>query len=285
MVPRDVIADIPGEVLGDDWLGVNRELNTVVLHRTNVLCQYGTEVRTYRDGHRVQQVGGLTIVAIEAGRDAVVEETEVETCVPCSRCLPFQVWVVGIRTHGVVVCATEGVLGIRVTDDIERGVAEVATDILLTSLTPAEAELELIPPCEILHELLFVDLPGQCHRGEVAPVVVLRELRGTIGTERCRQHVAVEQRVVQTTEVRNQRVVSSPLLLTADAGLEGLAIVGVSTLSLIETVTVVVAFLGTGHDVDEVSVELLLILGVCVGGDAVLVVACQTVPAIVVVGV
>ena len=78
---------------------------------------------------------------------------------------------------------------------------------------------------------------------------------------------------------------SSPLLLTADAGLEGLAIVGVSTLSLIETVTVVVAFLGTGHDVDEVSVELLLILGVCVGGDAVLVVACQTVPAIVVVGV
>ena len=116
-------------------------------------------------------------------------------------------------------------------------------------------------------------------------MVVLRELRGTIGTERSRQHVAVEQRVVQTTEVRYQCVVGSPLLLAADTGVESLAGIGVGTLSLIETVTVVVAFLGTGHDVDEVSVELLLILGVCVGGDAVLVVACQTVPAVVVVGV
>ena len=169
VVPAYIVADIPCKVLGDDGLGIDRELNTVVLQRTHILPKLRSEVGTGRNNHALQQVFGLTVVTINTGSDAVVEESEVETGVIGCGLLPCQIRVVRLRTQGadkslIVVALTELVHSVLITDDVEGHVVEVGdvtTCLLLTSDTVRETKLEVVPPGHVLEELLGRDAPHE----------------------------------------------------------------------------------------------------------------------------
>ena len=97
LVVGEVVADAPIPVLGADGLPVNRHLNTLVLHRTDVRPNTVVEVGTCGSITFVEQVGGLAVVQVDATRDALVEESPVETDVGRRGGLPLQVRVISLR--------------------------------------------------------------------------------------------------------------------------------------------------------------------------------------------
>ena len=74
-----------------------------------------------------------------------------------------------------------------------------------------------------------------------------------------------------------------PLLLTTDAWIICFACIWICALSLIESMTMVVAFLCTSHDINEMSIYLLLILSICICSDTILVITSQAIPTIIVI--
>ena len=113
----------------------------------------------------------------------------------------------------------------------------------------------------------------------------------TIGTERSGERILFSQGVVQTTEVRDDGVVSSPSLLVANGSvvccwrseLLVAGVVPVETLSSVPSAAVVVALLGTTHDIEVVDTPYVSVLSVGVAGHTIFIGTCNTVPAIVVV--
>ena len=93
-VPCDVVVNSPSEVLCYYRASVDREFDTLVFERTDVLVEHVDSRRTNGDWHVAQEVFCLADVVVEACSDAVVEETEVETGVPGCSFLPFEVGVI-----------------------------------------------------------------------------------------------------------------------------------------------------------------------------------------------
>ncbi|CUP86930.1 Uncharacterised protein [Segatella copri] len=80
-------------------------------------------------------------------------------------------------------------------------------DTVVTGCSIRETEFQVRQPvlC-IYHPRLLCDTPTQCGSREVAPTVVLHELRRTIGTHSECQQIAVCIRVVQTAEERKSTI-------------------------------------------------------------------------------
>ena len=294
VVPRNVVLEVPGEVLRHDGLHVETELNAIVLQRTDVLGHDAGRSRSHGDDDGVQQVGGLAVVTVQIPHEASVLGREVQTGVVGRRGLPLQTGIVGRRTGRIVVLAAEGVHGIVVTDGVHRLVGEVGADALLTGLSPSEAQFQVVEPRGLLHELLTADAPGKSRGGEVTEACggTLGEARRTVGTEGDGEEVALEQRVVDATEVGHQTVVCGPCLLGAYTLVVSLGrgqevtvrVVALPALSGVPAFAVVAAFLGTGHDAEVVYlVPHVAVLGVGVGRGRPLHVVGLAVPAVVVV--
>ena len=102
LVVREVETEIPLEVVFVNCHCIERKLNTLVGKRTYVADYFVTEVGKCSHRNGVQQVIRLTEVVIDRTRNAVVQETEVNTCVVGSGPLPNKVGVKCIRTEGIV---------------------------------------------------------------------------------------------------------------------------------------------------------------------------------------
>ena len=94
-----------------------------------------------------------------------MEELEVETGIVGCGGLPLQVLVVGIRTvkQTRVVDTEDGIASVDVVVvHIIRGkIVVVANAVLLTSLTPAKAELDLVNPIDVAQWCLLIDFPTE----------------------------------------------------------------------------------------------------------------------------
>lgn len=76
----------------------------------------------------------------------------------------------------------------------------VGAEVLHTGAAYARAELEVVDEGEVTHEVLVVDAPSDCTRGEETVAVVGSEhRRAVVAAGECEQ-VAVEQTVVDAGE-------------------------------------------------------------------------------------
>ena len=81
------------------------------------------------------------------------------------------------------------------------------TKLLLTSNTVTETEFQIVNPVNILHKVLFLDLPGEGAGGEYTPVKIVGETGRTVCTYRYCEQVAIISVIVGTAEERNQCIV------------------------------------------------------------------------------
>ena len=66
---------------------------------------------------------------------------------------------------------------------VQYGVAGIVANAVVTQNTPSQAQLTVAEPLERLHEGLVEEAPSYGCRGEIAPALVLVELRRGVGTE------------------------------------------------------------------------------------------------------
>ena len=198
LVISKVVVNLPEPVLGLDGLDADGGFDTGILQRTDVLPCLVAECRHGHGGRIVQQVGGLAVVPVDAGRQTLVEEAQIKTYIISGGGLPLQVGceVVGTVEHAGARDGIETVGACRHRVGGNPGV--VVVHVLLSGLTPAEAELQVAQGVDILEEVLVLDSPGQCHRGEQRPVVL--EAAGAVVADGGCQVVLFVEDVVHTSE-------------------------------------------------------------------------------------
>ena len=188
LVPGDVEVGCPCEVTCHDRTSVDVELDTGVLKVTDVGVHCIGQVRSCGNGGPGQQVLGLALVDLKVTCDAVVEESEVDTEVPCGCFLPLDVGVVTVRLDNIDESALSvgddvGIgsgVGSRVTVVtycIDRHAGEeVVAYILLTGDTPAGTDLKVAEHAACGFHEGFVDYtPCKRNRRECTPAMILGE--------------------------------------------------------------------------------------------------------------
>ena len=196
---------------------IDGKFNTGVLEGTYVDSLVVTKAYTRSNAHGGNQVLGLAIVPVNGTVDASVEEAPVESDIPSGGGFPLQVLVIHFRAIGVVIHVTKWILCILVGNHIATQIIEVVTNVLLSCDTPTKTEFQFVECIDILQEALFVDFPCQAQGWECAPLMTVGKATGTIPTHGVGEEVAIEQTVVQTTEVAHQRVGIDMFFLTAES--------------------------------------------------------------------
>ena len=213
MVVGEVARDFPHPVLGDNRTCGEHDFNTFVHQSTDIAGDLVREVGTASHECGVNQVGGLAVVSVYATREAVLEETEVQSGIIGCRGFPLEVFIVGIRAiHQTISSHTHnGITAVLIStvDVVGVEVVVVSDAVLLTSLTPSQTELQLVEPSGILQELLFADEPAESCRREESPVLL--EAAGTVVTHCSSEHITVHERVVRTTIEADKVVLLLPL--------------------------------------------------------------------------
>ena len=115
------------------------------------------------------------MVEVEATSQAVADEAEVETGVPCGGCFPLQVFVVSVR-NVLVSLAECGIERLCACGLLVGSEVSIVTDtFLLAGHTPTQTELHLGDSLHVFQESLLVDFPTESYRWEVTPLVTLVE--------------------------------------------------------------------------------------------------------------
>ena len=144
LVVGEVHANLPTQVLLLNGNDIHGNLNTLVLHITNILQQIVGQVGTGSNGHLVEQIVGFTLIDIYATVDAVFQETEVKTYIVSCCLLPLNLCSISFRcdrndcavAKPIVRTSLVGVVG---------GNRRIVTliDVLLTGDTPSETEFQV----------------------------------------------------------------------------------------------------------------------------------------------
>ena len=129
---------------------------------------------------------------------------------------------------------------------IESQIAVVAQSALVAGLTPAAAQLEVVDPGDVLHELLVRDAPGGGERGEVAPAMAGCQSGAAISTQVGGHHVGVVPVVLQTAEEGENGPVGSRGARAAPADLVGSIQGAEEVIGIVTRVDVVLAPLALG---------------------------------------
>ena len=266
-VVSEVVIQRPVPVFRANDLPTDSGLNTHVAQRANVLPSLVAVCGKGFCRSKVEQVLSFTIVPVNATREALVKQTPVNTYIIGSCGLPFQFRsvVIGTIQSTVVCCRIESVL----VDVLGIGwnPSVVIVHILLTSLTPAQTELQVGQPLDILQIVLFFHFPHKSERGEYSPVVL--ETRRTIITHRSGHIVAVHQAPVSTAEERNQIVLCTiPFVsLVVSLTTEALVIIraGIVTTIVIVGTLPEMLVLVTAHDIEVIlSLVVKVVVVLCI---------------------
>ena len=131
-----------------------------------------------RKGHVHEHVGGLLVIPVGRECQSAAQHGEVYADVGLGCCLP-----------GEVGCAQVGLCygrdGVRLAflepfdavDIVALEIGVVADARLVTGLSPAGAQLEVVDPLDVAQEAFLRNAPGCRERGEDTPAVVGMELR------------------------------------------------------------------------------------------------------------
>ena len=82
----------------------------------------------------------------------------------------------------------------------------VVADAVVAGDTVADAQFGVVDEAQAAHELLLAQTPCEGSRGEIAPAVVGREFRRSVGAERNGEHVARPEAVIDASEPRHEVV-------------------------------------------------------------------------------
>ena len=96
LVPCEVIAYFPTEILRLNGHCIDIEFNPLIRHLTHIGGNDVGEVRTSRCTDTIQQVFGTLVVILYRTRDSVVQETEIQTEVVSGCFFPLQVRTIAI---------------------------------------------------------------------------------------------------------------------------------------------------------------------------------------------
>ena len=185
----------PVELRADDVVALDRQLDTLVRGRADV----GPARRVTglgRNGQRHQQVGRFGFVGFGRDVQAAFEHRPVDRHVVGRGLLPREV-------RGVQAAAVER-HGLRSVEQIaarrrgEGGERTVGADRVVTRQTGAQAQRQVVDPVAVLQEILVRNVPLEGGRREERPLVVGREVRGSVVTSRHGQVIARLPVVVQT---------------------------------------------------------------------------------------
>ena len=116
---------------------VYRKLESRVSDRTDVGHQLVSEIRAHRGLYRVQKVSRIADVCIDVTVETVVEESVVDTKVPCQRRLPLDRRIICLRIKHAHVCSpAHVVLMVCVAVDVVSGKVDIiAYTVLLAGKT------------------------------------------------------------------------------------------------------------------------------------------------------
>ena len=90
LIVGKVVVNGPVPILSLNRLSTDGNLDTLILHRSDVSHHGVLEVRTSSYVSAVQQVGSLTQISIDAESDSLIQNAEVQTDVISISCLPLQ---------------------------------------------------------------------------------------------------------------------------------------------------------------------------------------------------
>ncbi|MPN08359.1 hypothetical protein SDC9_155641 [bioreactor metagenome] len=105
-----IITQVPGEILGADYIAVYRKFNAGIRHGADVADNTVFEVGAGRNFDDIDQVVRIFLVIIHRSGDPVIQKTKVYSGVVCGRFFPFQILIIGIRTIGCQVFIANGII-------------------------------------------------------------------------------------------------------------------------------------------------------------------------------
>src|SRR5574344_201407 len=157
VVVGNVIGQFPTPVLVLNRTYGTGKLDTFVVEAAHVAGDFVLEVGTCRNEYGVDEVRGLTIIVIDVEDDAVLQETEVQTCIEGLGLFPCKIGVVSVRTIGAAVAVhTDGIVGVVAVEGVRGKIGIVANAFLLTCDTVAHTGFEVADGFNILKEALFL---------------------------------------------------------------------------------------------------------------------------------
>ena len=169
--------DVPAQVLRANDVAAEYQLDTTVANITQIAV-VAARTHSLGDRHPEEQVGGLLVIEIEATRQSVLPQTELNTNVEVGCGLPGDVLITYAIERGRHRCVTG--LGYLV----QFSVCPVG-NVVVTLLADRCLQLQLVQPrLGIFHEVLLVDKPCTAYRPERTPAVVLGEARCSVATIR-----------------------------------------------------------------------------------------------------
>ena len=248
------------------------ELHTPVLHLAEV-GHRGALAHVGRNRLIHQHAVGVLDIVVYAEGQAAVEETGVETEIVLLGLLPANGGV-GESARGLAVLHRSAAVGteIVILVAVHQGRVTEVTDVLVTVLAPAGAELELVDPARtvVLEPRLVGDVPTQRSGREGGPLVARAEAGRTVAADRELEHVALVVVVVETEEIGGQALVvvaagaAVHLLIRArtDGGIDvGLGRIGLEQLVVAAgNITIRIAHSGLAeHGADAVLAKLLAV--------------------------
>ena len=179
LVPSEVVAQFPSEVLGLNGHGIDIELHPLIFHTAYIRRNDVGKVRSGRSTDTIQQVLGPLVIILQRTCNPIVQETEIHSQVIGRGFFPFQIGTIPVRFQQVRIQVLSGRIG---TQGIGRQV-QVIADFLLTGHPIPEAKFQLgkdIAPC--FHPRLIQESPGESHRRESTPTIIGSESGRTVPT-------------------------------------------------------------------------------------------------------
>ena len=208
-VARQVVAEVAHAATIADV-----ELHTFVLHLAGVDPLATALTHDTDTGHINKDVLGLLVVPLQGAVEGVAEEAEVQTDIGLRGGLPLQVVVtelVALETAGkglaavgagdvvagAVALATKASLAVVA---LVECVAGNVRDFLVTRLTPAGAQLQVVEPVNTLHEAFLADTPTGTDAGEGSVFIILTEATAAVMANGEAGQIAVGVGVVDFTK-------------------------------------------------------------------------------------
>ena len=148
---------------------VQVELKTCILHRSHVDKGLVKQVRRNRYLVVTEQILLAAAEVVERTVQAVIKQGEVKANVPVLALLPLEVGIhiLGGSPNLEVLAIVEIVA--KACHCVER---QIATEVLVARHTEVSTQLQVVDPCDVLHEVLGRNAPTGRNGGEVTPLVV-----------------------------------------------------------------------------------------------------------------
>ena len=180
------------------------EFYTGVVHHTHVADRpVFTYIGVDRGFH--EHTAGAFLIPVHREGNGILHKAQVQTDVGLRGLFPTEIRVGQAAGLNALSHALGGSQDVVAVFGGHYGVAEVA-DILVTVLTPGEAELGVGEPGGSMNVGFFVDIPTQGEGREYTPLVVGTETGRTVTTDGHLGHIALVVVVVCAGEVGGQAV-------------------------------------------------------------------------------